>query len=64
MELAVSRHLPSGGKRPSDQAALRAAITKTFAAGAAGILIRRKYDEMRLESLRTAGQTLRKIGKV
>lgn len=55
---------PNGGKRPSDQAALRSAITQAFSAGASGILISREYDEMRLESLRTVGQTLRELGKV
>jgi hypothetical protein len=49
---------PNDGKRPSDQAALRSAITKAFEAGASGILISREYDEMRLESLRTIGETL------
>ncbi len=55
---------PNGGKRPSDQAALRAAITKAFTAGAAGILISREYDEMRVESLKTIGATLATLGKV
>jgi len=55
---------PNGGKRPSDHAALRAAIRQAFAAGAAGILISREYDEMRVESLKTIGETLRELGKV
>ena len=55
---------PNGGKRPSDQAALRDAITRAFTAGASGILISREYDEMRFESLRTIGETLRELGKV
>ena len=54
---------PNGGKRPSDQAALRSAITQAFAAGAAGILISREYDEMRIESLKTIGETLTALGK-
>lgn len=54
----------NGGKRPSDQTALRSAITEAFKAGASGILISREYDEMRLESLRTIGKTLRGLGKV
>jgi hypothetical protein len=54
---------PKGGKRPSDQAALRDAITRAFAAGASGILISREYDEMHLESLRAVGETLRALGK-
>lgn len=60
----TSAGAPDGGKRPSDQAALRKAITQAFSAGASGILISREYDEMRLESLRTVGQTLRELGKV
>lgn len=54
---------PDGGKRPSDQAALRAAIMKAFAAGAAGILVSREYDEMQVESLKTIGATLIALGK-
>jgi hypothetical protein len=60
----TSAGAPNGGKRTTDQAALRSAITNAFSAGASGILISREYDEMRLESLRTVGQTLRKLGKV
>lgn len=60
----TSAEAPNGGKRPSDQAALRSAIKQAFAAGVSGILISREYDEMRLESLRTVGQTLRELGKV
>lgn len=55
---------PNSGKRPSNQIALRKAISEAFTAGAAGILISREYDEMRLESLRTIGTTLRELGKV
>jgi hypothetical protein len=54
---------PKGGKRPSDQAELRGAVTNAFAAGASGILISREYDEMRIESLRTVGETLHELGK-
>lgn len=54
---------PDGGKRPSDQAELRATITKAFAAGAGGILISREYDEMRIESLKTIGETLQTLSK-
>jgi hypothetical protein len=60
----TSAGAPNGGKRPSDQAALRSANTNAFSVGASGILISREYDEMRLESLRTVGQTLRELGKV
>jgi hypothetical protein len=59
----TSAGAPNGGKRPSDQAVLRSAIANAFSAGASGILISREYDEMRLESLRTVGQTLRELGK-
>jgi hypothetical protein len=55
---------PNGGKRPSDQLALRAAIKNAFTAGAGGILISREYDEMRLESLKTIGETLKELGQV
>jgi hypothetical protein len=55
---------PNGGKRPSDQFALRAAIKNAFTAGAGGILISREYDEMRLESLKTIGETLKELGQV
>jgi hypothetical protein len=53
---------PNGGKLPSDQTALHSAITEAFEAGAKGILISREYDEMRIESLRTIGETLRGLG--
>jgi hypothetical protein len=55
---------PNGGNRPSDQLALRAVIRNAFTAGAAGILISREYDEMRLESLKTVGETLKELGRV
>lgn len=54
---------PNGGKRPSDQVALRAAITRAFEAGAGGILISREYDEMRVGSLKTIGVSLASLGK-
>lgn len=60
----TSASAPNSGKRPSDQSALRKAINEAFTSGAAGILISREYDEMRLESLRTIGETLRGLGKV
>ena len=38
-------------------------VAGAFAAGAAGILISREYDEMRVESLKTIGETLTGHGK-
>jgi hypothetical protein len=39
-------------------------VTAAFGAGAAGILISREYDEMRIGNLRSIGETLRDLGKV
>lgn len=47
----------------STPAGLRSAVTAAFGAGAAGILISREYDEMRVANLRAIGETLRDLGK-
>ncbi len=52
---------PQSGSTPEGT---RAAVRASFAAGAAGILISREYDEMRLENLRAIGEVLRELGKV
>ncbi len=49
---------------PSRPESLRSAVCQAFNAGARGILISREYDEMRIESLKAIGQTLRELGKV
>ncbi len=54
---------PPGGTFASRPEVLRDVVTAAFGAGAAGILISREYDEMRLENLRAIGDTLRALGK-
>lgn len=48
------------GVLPSDPAKIEAAIDAAREAGAAGVLLSREYDEMRLPSLRAAGRAVRR----
>jgi hypothetical protein len=53
-------HIPTEKKtQPSDvRAAVRAALTS----GAAGVILSRKYSEMKLANLAAAGEALKEIG--
>jgi hypothetical protein len=55
---------PPEGTFASRPELLREVVTAAFGAGAAGILISREYDEMRIGNLRAIGETLRELGKV
>ena len=55
---------PPDGTFASRPELLREVVTAAFGAGAAGILISREYDEMRIGNLRSIGETLRDLGKV
>lgn len=46
---------------PADPADVCKAVEKAFEAGAAGIVLSREYDEMRLNSLKAVGQALRSM---
>lgn len=52
---------PPGTKQtqPSD---VKAAVLAAFKAGAAGVVLSRKYSEMKLANLAGAGEALREIG--
>jgi hypothetical protein len=56
--------IPTGEKEkkttPED---VYAAVKATFEAGAHGIILSRKYSEMRLDNLRAAGRAIREVSK-
>lgn len=47
--------------RPSDPAVLECAVRRAFDAGAEGLVICREYEEMREDSLRAVGKTLKQL---
>jgi hypothetical protein len=46
---------------PADPAEVYEATIKAFEAGAAGIVVSRKYEEMRVPNLRAAGRAVREL---
>ena len=52
----------NGATFPSNPEGVYEATRKAFEAGAAGVLISREYDEMRLPNLRAVGRAIRDLG--
>jgi hypothetical protein len=50
-----------GQAAPSDPETVCEATRKVFQAGAAGLIISREYDEMRVPNLRAVGRAVREI---
>lgn len=48
-----------GQKQPSDPERLKQAVYGAFEAGAAGLVLSREYDEMRVSSLKACGEAIR-----
>lgn len=53
-----------GGTFASNPDGVYEAVKKAFEAGAAGVLISREYDEMRLPNLRAVGKAIRELPKI
>src|SRR5262249_11068616 len=55
--------IPTGkGQKKTRPEDVKAAVTAAFEAGAPGVVLSRKYSEMRLENLRAAGTAVRQFG--
>jgi hypothetical protein len=51
------------GSPPEDPEIIRQAVVGAFNAGAAGIVVSREYEEMRVPNLRAVGQGVRESGR-
>jgi hypothetical protein len=51
------------GSPPDDPAVVRQAVINAFGAGAAGIVVSREYEEMRVPNLRAVGDAVRELAR-